>query len=297
MRGRHAVLLALAAATLGAAPATAQIMASEAATVSQTVDGTTITLEFARPSLRGRDLHDELLGHQIRWGRAWTPGANSATTLETNNDFELDGHAVGAGRWSVWMVPSPDQWEVVLDPRDELWHTQHPERADDQVRFFVTPGSSPESVASLSWSFPEVRADGAGLRMQWGTLVVDLDVAVEPTVKVTFTAEEAASYVGSWDVEQLPGQYGGAHSFTFDLRLESGHLVGTWEFGSSYSTELAFVEAAEQVFRFGTLMNGEVASVEASSFLEFVLGDDGRAVSFEGRNQDDELTHRGARRR
>lgn len=297
MRGAIAALVALAAAAVGPAPATAQIVASESATVSQTIDGTTITLEYARPSLRGRDLRDDLFGHLIPWDRAWTPGANNATTLESNKNLTFDGHPVPAGRWSVWMVPSPDSWEVVLDPRDELWHTQHPEQADDQVRFFVSPRSSAESVASLSWSFPAVRTDGATLRMQWGTLVVDLDVMVEPTVKTTFTADEAAPYVGAWDVEQLPGQRGTAHAFTFDLRLGEGLLVGRWEFGSSYGTEVAFVEAAEQVFQFASVMNGAVASVDPWSFLEFVLDADGRAVSFEARNHEDELTHRGTRRR
>ena len=37
------------------APVAAQIRASELATVSQTVDGTVIKLEYSRPRLRGRD--------------------------------------------------------------------------------------------------------------------------------------------------------------------------------------------------------------------------------------------------
>lgn len=296
MRGAAAALLALLAVSLGSLSADAQIRASEAATVSQTVDGTTITIEYSRPSLRGRDLQADLFGHQIPWGRAWTPGANSATTLESNRDFELDGHAVAAGRWSVWMVPSPDAWEIVLDPRDGLWHTQYPAPTDDQVRFAVTPGSSADPIASLSWSFPEVRADGTALRMQWGTLVVDLDVAVQPTAKTTFSAEEAVPYLGTWEVEQLEGPYGDAHAFSFELRLESGLMVGTWHFGASYSTEVALVAVAEQVFRFGTLMDGSVASVDEYTLLEFVVDSDGHAVTFEGRNHEDELTHRGTRR-
>jgi hypothetical protein len=296
MRRARAALLTLLGLGVAHLPASAQIRASETATIAQTIDGTTITLEYSRPSLRGRDLHDDLFGHQIPWGRAWTPGANSATSLESNKDFELHDHPVRAGRWSVWMVPTPDAWEVVLDPRDELWHTQYPEPADDQVRFEVTPHTSAEPVPTLSWSFPEVRADGAVLRMQWGSLVVDLDIAVEPTARTTFTPEEAAPYVGAWEVEQLPGPYGGAYDFTFELRLEGGHLVGTWHWGANFSTDVALVEVAEQIFRFGSLMEGSVASVDEYSLLEFEMGADGRAISFGGRNHEDELTHRGTRR-
>ncbi|HEX5817332.1 MAG TPA: DUF2911 domain-containing protein, partial [Gemmatimonadales bacterium] len=61
----------------------AQVRASERAEVKQTVDGTTITVNYARPRLRGRT---DVFGTQVPWGEIWTPGANEATTLAVSKD-------------------------------------------------------------------------------------------------------------------------------------------------------------------------------------------------------------------
>jgi hypothetical protein len=288
--------LAVTILAIAATPAAAQITASEAASVTQTIDGTTLVIEYARPSLRGRDLRDDLLGGQIRWGRAWTPGANHATTLESNKDFTVSGHAVTAGRYSVWMVVDPQEWTVVLDPRDDLYHTQHPDSTDEQIRFPVLPGSAPSSVESLSWSFPAVRSTGADLRMQWGDLTIDLTVEVEPTVRLTMTPEEAAPYVGVWDVEKDESPYyGPAHHFELELRLEGDLIVGDMQFGPDFSTEMAFVEAAEQILQLAQTMNGEIVSVDTEGYLEFEVDASGTGTAFTLRGSNDDVVMRDIR--
>ena len=48
------------------ATATAQALASPFSTISQKVDSTTITIEYYRPSVRGRTI----FGRLVRWARA-----------------------------------------------------------------------------------------------------------------------------------------------------------------------------------------------------------------------------------
>ena len=79
--------------------AEAQIRASERATVSQTVDGTVITVDFARPRRRGRA---QVFGEEVKWEEIWTPGANMATTLELSKPVQINGHPVAKGKYSVW---------------------------------------------------------------------------------------------------------------------------------------------------------------------------------------------------
>ena len=271
------------------------MMASEAAVVSQTIDGTTITIEYSRPSLRGRDARTEMFGDQIPWGAAWTPGANEATTIEADKGFTLSDTPVPAGRWSVWMVVGPDDWELVLDPRDDLYHTDHPKPADDQIRIPIRTRRALDVMETLTWSFPAVRAGGADLRMQWGDIAVDLTVDVESTVRLTLETDEARPYVGSWTVERLASAFGDEGAFETEVRHTDGVLVGTLAFGDDFVEEVAFVPAADQVFRLGFMINGELAEVMAWTFVEFVMDDDGRAGSFEFRDPDDALLMRGRR--
>ena len=52
--------------------------ASQHGTVSQTVNETTISVDYDRPVARGRELY----GGIIDWDVVWTPGANRATWIE-----------------------------------------------------------------------------------------------------------------------------------------------------------------------------------------------------------------------
>lgn len=294
-RAGSAFLVWLTLALAGAPSMTAaQMKASEPATITQTIDGTVISLEYSRPSLRGRP---ELWGNEISWGVVWTPGANQATTIESNKDFELNGTPVPAGRYSVWMVVNPEDWEVVLDPRDDLFHTQHPKPADDQIRFPASYRTADYSVETLSWSFPAVRGTGADLRMQWGTRVVDLELKVEPSVRTTLTADEAAPYLGVYHVEVLESQYMKAHEFDLELTLTNDNMVGTIEYSTEFSVESGFVMVADQVFKMAWVMNGEIVEIFDFNFVEFTLDGAGTAASFEVRDQDDSLSMKGTRTR
>ena len=213
---RRRLVLGLAAAALalpaitpaqGAAQVEADYRISQRAAVEQVLSTTTVKVEYHRPRARGRS---PLFGGVVHWGEVWTPGANDATVLELSKDVKLDGHPVPAGRWSVWMIPSDvGPWELLLDPRDTLFHTQPPELAEEaQIRFTVRT-EPVEHVEALTWSFPRVEQDNATLRMAWGTLAVPLEIEVESVMPtLTVSSDEAARYVGEWEMTFLMSPQG-----------------------------------------------------------------------------------------
>src|SRR5215211_700463 len=140
LNATHIPLLALGACAMLAADVGAQVRASERAVVSQTIDGTVFTIDYARPRVRGRS---PIFGGVVHWGEVWTPGANWATTLEVTRDAQLDGHPVPKGKYSMWMVVSPSTWTMVLDTTWQRYHTEAPDSAAGQVRIPVRPETSP----------------------------------------------------------------------------------------------------------------------------------------------------------
>jgi hypothetical protein len=172
---------------------------SQRASVSQNLGHAVISLEYSRPLGRGRD---ELFGKVVHWGELWTPGANEATVLEVSGEVTLNGHAVPEGRWSMWIIPSRvGPWELVLDARDSLFHTQRPELTDEQIRFVVDVAEGAPHTEALTWTFPRIADDGGTLRMNWGSTRIDLTVEVRSTrPDLSVAAHEAALYVGDWNV-------------------------------------------------------------------------------------------------
>ena len=95
MKALTAIAAAVASLSLIAAHAAmAQLVPSEKALVAQTVDGTRMTVEYSRPRMRGRTT---LLGTVEPWGRAWTPGADDASTLDVGLRVRVLGSRVRAG--------------------------------------------------------------------------------------------------------------------------------------------------------------------------------------------------------
>src|ERR1051326_4079024 len=246
---RAAPRIALALSLAVPARAGAQVGAGEGASVPQTVDGTKLTIEYSRPRGRARDslfgkvvpwgltwtpganlARDSLFGKVVPWGLTWTPGANLATTLEVSKDVRINGHPLAKGKYSVWMVVRPESvWTLVLDPKAQRYHTEHPDSTPEQIRFPVHRAERPFAEV-LTWTFPAVRADGATLAMQWGTTYVPLDIEVTPTYLLPFPAEKAAPYVGefSWDwVGPLPDT--SMKPMTLTVSYENGKLMGHWE--------------------------------------------------------------------
>lgn len=174
---RTATIVGLALALQVPTALRAQVRGSERAEVSQTVDGTRVTVNYSRPRLRGRR---NVFGTQVPWGEIWTPGANSATKLTVSKDVMIEGHAVPKGSYSVWIPMTRGEWTLVLDPDTTLFHVSGPKERAGQIRFPVRKVAVPLTDV-LTWSFPALKISGMRLVMQWETTSVPLEIVVTPT--------------------------------------------------------------------------------------------------------------------
>lgn len=147
-----------------------QVPRSQHGSVTQRVGTTDIAISYNRPVARGR----ELFGTLVRWGRMWHPGADSATTISFSTDVTIDGHALKAGRYSLWTIPEEAKpWTVIFNRGVGGWHTNYPGESQDALRITVTPEKGGH-LETLTYYFPMVDADSAVLRLQWGTVVVPM---------------------------------------------------------------------------------------------------------------------------
>jgi hypothetical protein len=247
--------------------ADAQIRASEAASVAQTIDGTRITLEYSRPSVRGRDL----FGALVPWNVVWTPGANWATTMETDRDIRLNGVDVPAGRYSMWMIPRDGAWTLTLNPNAKLFHFQKPDSTAEQIHVSVQPEPAPHKEV-LTWSFPAVSGDAAVLAMNWGETRVPVDVVVQPSRPVTLSAEDRAQYLGVYRLEMMKG-LGWPDAGRLEVFEDGEMLRGRLPFPIHPGDDLAFdlVPAGPDRFSPGIYHDGKLFTVEAGATFEFDL--------------------------
>jgi hypothetical protein len=254
-----------------ASHADAQIRASERSMIAQTVDGTTITVDYSRPRARGRA---DLFGGIVHWGEVWTPGANWATTFEFSNDVTLNEHDVAAGKYSVWLeVMETGPWTMILDPQPRRFHLGRPAPSDDQVRFPVEPMTTDDFVEVLTWEFPAVSATGTTLHLAWGTTAVAFEIGVPASRVYTVTAEDATPYLGSYRLTTkapLP-----AKEQSYVISHDGEHLVAHWDGPPNPILEETWlVPQADGMLIPAFIQDGELFDLVMDLALEFDMGDD-----------------------
>jgi Protein of unknown function (DUF2911) len=169
MRPTTMLSLALVALIASAGGANAQgYPFSQRGTVSQRVAFTDLSLEYGRPTARGR----ALFGALVPWDSVWHPGADSATQLTITREIALEGRAVPAGTYTLWLIPRQrGPWTLIVNRTGAIQHTPYPGPSSDLMRIDVTPEQL-SHAETMAWSFPTVLRDEAQLRLHWGTTAV-----------------------------------------------------------------------------------------------------------------------------
>ena len=167
---------AMGAAVLAAAmgmPAAAQPPGSPHETVSKTVNGANIGIEYGRPYLRGR----KIMGGLVPYGRVWRTGADAATTLTTDKPLVIGGTEVPAGKVTLYTLPGADQWKLIINKQTGQWGTEYNE-AQDLARVDMTTTTLDEPVDQFTIDI--VPGDSGGtIEMSWENTKVSVPFTVK----------------------------------------------------------------------------------------------------------------------
>ena len=278
------------AAICVAVPACAQVRASERGSVSQTVDGTVITVDYGRAQVRGRD---NIFGRIVPAGEVWTPGANWATTLEISKPIRLQGRDLATGKYSVWMTTGPGDWTVYLHKDAHIFHTAPPKPADMLLAFTVRPTQG-EPTEVLTFDFPRVAPDSTTLRFRWATTVLTLDIVTQATQPTTsMTEQQMAPFLGSYLVTMI-GEKGASPEMRLEIVNSRGALRGIIDRGSE-PMQMEFIPTSDpNRFMPAFLDKGKVFDVEVLP-ITFDI-DSGRATGFHAPGASTEFWLRGRRK-
>jgi hypothetical protein len=147
--------------------------ASPHESVSGTVDGSDITITYGRPSMRGRTI----FGRLVAWDRVWCPGADEATTLESTRELRIGTLRVPIGPHTIWMLPAPDRWTLVVSREPDGFHTRYNSRAD-LGRVPMTRRDLAAAVEELTFAIGAASGGGT-ITMSWEKTEVSLPFAVQ----------------------------------------------------------------------------------------------------------------------
>ena len=159
-----AVVLSGALAT-GVSPLDAQAQRrSPRETFEATIAGAKLSITYGRPYARGR----QIMGELVPYGQIWRTGADEATTFETSHNLEIGTTIIPAGEYSLFTIPRPADWTLILNTQIGQWGTVYSD-AQDMARVVMLREETAAPVEQFTISLQEIDASSGALVFEWET--------------------------------------------------------------------------------------------------------------------------------
>ncbi|MGA8438191.1 MAG: DUF2911 domain-containing protein [Candidatus Sulfotelmatobacter sp.] len=127
--------------------------------------GKTIKTDYSSPRLRGR----KMIGEHDPYGQVWRNGANEATTFVTNTNLVVGGAAVPAGSYTLFVLPNPDKWTLIINKKTGEWGIPYKYESDELARVDMKVSKLPAPVENFTIAYDKTSA-GCTLREEWDTV-------------------------------------------------------------------------------------------------------------------------------
>lgn len=159
---------------------------SPKSTVEQMVGLTEVTVEYFRPSKKGRTIFGDL----VPFGKLWRTGANKNSIVTFSDDVVIKGQTLKKGSYAIFTTPKIDMWEVVFYADTENWGT--PEDWNEKnvaLSTNVDAQMLSNAVETFTIGINNIENNSATLDLSWDKTLVPIKFEV-PTQKIAMASIE-----------------------------------------------------------------------------------------------------------
>jgi hypothetical protein len=148
--------------------------ASPHESVSATVGGKKITIEYGRPAKKGRDI----FGGLVPWDKVWRTGADEATTFTTDGDVTIGDLKVAKGSYALFTIPGQKSWQLIVNKKPKQWGSFSYDAKDDLGKTTLKVSAAPAPVEQFTIALEPAGDKKLNLKLSWDKTVAT--VAVTP---------------------------------------------------------------------------------------------------------------------
>ena len=183
-----------------ASPAQAELElphASPGAKVTQTVGLTEVSVEYSSPAVKGR----KIWGGLLPYGEVWRAGANAATKVTFSKDVTIADHAVPAGSYALFIIPTDKEWTVILNKKTDQFGAFDYKKDQDLLRLAVKP----QPIAHrerLAFTVSDFTDQAGSLDLEWEKVKVSIPFRVSTDAQAlanikAFNDDSSQSFTGA----------------------------------------------------------------------------------------------------
>ena len=135
-------------------------------------DGKNISVDYSSPRMKGR----KIFGGLVPYGQVWRAGANEATTFVTDANLSVGGKDVAAGSYTLFAIPDPDKWTLIISKKTGEWGVPYPGQENDLLRTDMKASKTSGPVENFAIGFDQ-QGSTCTLRMEWENTRATVDVS------------------------------------------------------------------------------------------------------------------------
>jgi hypothetical protein len=174
------------------------------AMVEQVIGLTTVSVEYSRPSMRGRTIFGDL----VPYGKVWRTGANENTIIEFSDNVTILGNDIEKGSYAIYTKPMKSQWEVYFYIKTDNWGT--PQKwNEDKIAAQVTVDVQKieRTQETFRISFDNLSANKGHLEMVWANTMVEIPIEVPTDQAVMASIDQAMKGTTATEYYSAAGYY------------------------------------------------------------------------------------------
>lgn len=141
-------------------------------TVKTTISsGTTVEIDYSRPSVKGRTIGKDL---EPMEGKVWRAGANEATTFAVDKAVKVEGKSLPAGKYAFFTIKNGNTWTLIFNKVFKTWgaYDYEKNKGEDALKVDVKGIKAPSFSEKVTYA---IAKDGK-VSLLWGDYLVNFSV-------------------------------------------------------------------------------------------------------------------------
>lgn len=136
-----------------------------------------VSMDYGSPRVRDREVWGEL----VAYDEVWRAGADEATSITFGSDVTINGNAVAAGTYGLFIIPKADaDWTFILNEEwskeeHDVWGAYDYKEDKDVLRWDVPVQWKDESLEEMTFNF----IDGM-LTFEWEKAHCEFEILLAP---------------------------------------------------------------------------------------------------------------------
>lgn len=161
---------------------------SPSSKLEQKVGLTDFTIEYSRPSMRGRTVFGDL----VPFDKKWRTGANKNTTITFTDNVMIGDYTLKPGSYAIYTKPGESLWEVYFYANTDNWGL--PEKWDEANVAAIAKVKSyslPFDVQTFTIDINNITNGGGTIDMIWEKTYIAIPFSVPTDDKVLASINES----------------------------------------------------------------------------------------------------------